>query len=66
MKNQNTKKLDMEALAQLAKAATDDVQAEAIKNEKLLPVWKDGKVVYVSPDSDETSEMLVSAKVSNA
>ncbi len=48
MKSQNTKKLDMEALAQLAKAATDDVQDEAMKNKKLLPVWKEGKVVYVS------------------
>jgi hypothetical protein len=48
MKSKNAKKLDMEALAQLAKAATDDVQAETIKNEKLLPIWKEGKVVYVS------------------
>lgn len=43
--------LDFDTLAKIAKAATDDVRADAIRRDVMLPVWRDGKVVYEGPST---------------
>lgn len=37
------------ALEQLAKAATDEVRADAERAGTLLPAWRNGEVVFVDP-----------------
>ncbi len=38
--------LDFDALAKLAKAATEGVRADAARVSVALPVWRDGAVAY--------------------
>jgi hypothetical protein len=45
------KKLDIEALRSVAARATDDVRADAIRTGTLLPIWRDGRVVHVDPNT---------------
>ena len=45
----NASDLDFDTLAKLAKLATGDVRRDASARGILLPVWRDGKVVYEDP-----------------
>ena len=40
---------EAEELAQIAKAATDHVRAQAAAKGEKLPIWQEGRVVYVDP-----------------
>ena len=42
--------LDFDALAKLAKAATDEVRVKSALENRPLPVWLDGKVVEGVPE----------------
>jgi len=53
--NDLKKKISFDELNRLAAAATDDVRAQAVKSETLLPVWKDDRVMYEHPTNGSTT-----------
>ncbi|MCH8240007.1 MAG: hypothetical protein IIB62_08155 [Proteobacteria bacterium] len=54
-----SKDLDFRKLSSLAKAASDDVRQKAIEAGTALPVWRDGRVVYIDPKDGSVIEPQV-------
>lgn len=45
------KPLSVEELAKIAADTTNAVRADALREGTLLPIWRNGRVVYVHPDT---------------
>jgi hypothetical protein len=48
---------DADALARIAESATMEVRTVAFAASKLLPVWRDNRVVYVDPVTGKAMEI---------